>query len=141
LLNTDALFAATLDWSIDIYAEGDLFIDGILYDLDLWLYDVTGSNEALVAYSASGNANTESIFQLLLSGRQYELRVTTEKNVLALIWDYAIAWRIEDLQSTTNTQTAPAFSNLQTQAVPLPTAGWLFISGIVSLITFKRYNR
>lgn len=140
-LGADAMFISALAWNADISADGGAFIDGILYDLDLWLYDVTGNSKTLVAFSASGNANTESIWQLLLSGHQYELRVTTEKNVLALIWDYAIAWRIEDLQTTTSPQTTTAFSNLQTQAVPLPTAGWLFISGFLSLLTFKKYNK
>ena len=68
--------------------------------LTLWLYDVTDNDEVLVNASLSSVDNTETISQLLSAGRDYEFRVTTEKNVTALLWDYGIAWRVDQESDT-----------------------------------------
>ena len=148
-LNSDANFNITLAWNLDVYSGDGLFINALLYDLDLWLYDVTGDSEELVNASASSLANTETISQLLLAGRDYEFRVTSEKNVTALLWDYGIAWRTElldvasanlDIESDDlDLANIPVtLADLQTQAVPVPAAGWLFVGAILCLFGLKR---
>ena len=143
-LESDVDFHITLAWNLDVYSGDGLFANALLYDLDLWLYDVTDDSEELVNASTSSLANTETISQSLLAGRDYEFRVTTEKNVTALLWDYAIAWRTEytgegeelTAESLASPTTSAVFS-ANTQAVPLPGALWLFLSALLGLIYRK----
>lgn len=148
-LAEDAEFFLTLAWNLDVMGSDGLFVNALLYDLDLWLYDVTSDEDILIDFSASSNANTETIAQILLEGHDYEFRVTTEKNVTALLWDYGIAWRTEYLNISADELTADALTtsslsgatSVATQAVPIPAAGWLFITALVSLLGLQRLRR
>lgn len=83
---------ATLAWNINING-GSFFFDGTatLYDLDLALYDVTGT-QVLVASSDGSLDNSETIWLALPPNRDYMLRVERKGN---FNWDYALAWHIE----------------------------------------------
>lgn len=142
-LANDANFSATLAWNLDIYGRDGLFVNTALYDLDLWLYDVTNETEFLVAYSASDNANTENIWTRLFADRDYEIRVNSTKNITALLWDYGLAWRTEYIPAfASSEQIAPSFerssSPLTTSAVPLPGAALFFGTALLSLAVKKR---
>ena len=143
-LTSDANLDVTLAWNLDVYSGDGLFVNALLYDLDLWLYDVTDDAEVLVNASTSSLANTETISQLLQANRDYEFRVTTEKNVTALLWDYGIAWRTEypkeNEELTTESlasSAAPAIYSANAQPVPLPGALWLFFTAMLGLASRK----
>jgi hypothetical protein len=119
-----------------------------LYDLDLWLYDVTDDAEVLVNASISSLANTETISQLLLANRDYEFRVTTEKNVTALLWDYGIAWRVDQEFDTlaapltlNSPQVGSSALSFSASSVPVPSTLILFISGLGALLLKQRAQR
>ena len=147
-LTSDANLDVTLAWNLDVYSGDGLFINAMLYDLDLWLYDVTGTEEVLVNASTSSFDNTETISQLLSAGRDYEFRVTTEKNVTALLWDYGIAWRVDqepaditEPLALTSSQVSASASSFSTSSVPVPSTLILFISGLGALLLKQRAPR
>ena len=84
---------------------------------DLFLYDVTGGSESLLASSASSIDNTENQWYFLEQGRDYQLHVLAADG-LGFNWDYGLAWQIS--------------------AVPVPAAAWFFISGLLGLFGVKR---
>ena len=110
---------ASLVWNIDIEdTQGFGFNpDATLYNLDLFLYDVTGGAESLLASSASNIDNTENLWYFLEQGRDYQLQVLAADG-LNFNWDYGLAWQIS--------------------AVPVPAAAWFFISGLLGLFGVRR---
>jgi len=60
-----------------------------LHDLDLKLYDLDRSDVLPVA-------NSENICLELTPGHKYELRVVVAKGQDEFLWDYALAWQIEE---------------------------------------------
>lgn len=115
----DLRLGASLVWNIDIDTGGPGFdTEAMLYDLDLFLYDVTGGGDLLVGSSASSTESTENLWLDLLSGRDYQLRVLADAGQSLFDWDYALAWTA-----------AP---------VPLPASLWMLLSGVAVLAGFKR---
>jgi hypothetical protein len=89
------ILTAALAWNLDIDAGSGNGFSGTatLRDLDLFLYDVTG-NTVLLASSTSSNENTENLWLVLNSGRNYLLEVRPKAGQSAFVWDYALAWQI-----------------------------------------------
>jgi len=87
-----AVVSATLAWNLEITGGNGQNFSGTatLRDLDLMLYDVTGSTLLLADSTATGD-NTESLWFALQAGRDYRLQV---EPVGTFDWDYALAWRI-----------------------------------------------
>ncbi|MGD2056430.1 MAG: hypothetical protein PVJ15_06445 [Gammaproteobacteria bacterium] len=87
-----AVVSATLAWNLDIAGGNGQNFSGTttLHDLNLLLYDVTGSALLLADSTATGD-NTESLWFALQAGRDYRLQVVP---VGTFDWDYALAWRI-----------------------------------------------
>ncbi len=115
----NSIFSASLVWNLDIAAgDGSQFSGAAtLYDLDLKLFDVTGTPFLLSASSSSGE-NTENIWTSLLQGRSYLLEVDPGATQTAFNWDYALAWH--------------------TSVVPVPAALPLFISGLAGVFWVGR---
>lgn len=88
------ILLASLSWNIDIDG-GNVFFDetATLYDLDLFLYDVTGAQSVLIS-STSSIDNTENIWTSLSAGRDYLLQVVPKAGQSDFEWDYALAWQI-----------------------------------------------
>ncbi len=96
--STDAgsvILSASLAWNIDITGGNGTNFDGAaaFYDLDLFLYDVTGSPILLIS-STSNIDNTENIWTALNGGRNYLLQVIPKAGQGNFLWDYALAWHI-----------------------------------------------
>jgi len=83
----------------------------------LFLFDVTGGAESLLASSTSDIDNTENLWYFLEQGRDYQLQVLAA-NGSVFNWDYGLAWQIS--------------------AVPVPATAWFFISGLLGLFGVKR---
>lgn len=86
---------ASLVWNIAIHGGtwNDFNNAASLYNLDLFLHDVTDSqNPRLLASSTGSGDNTENLWVPLAPGRKYRLQVTRQG---AFKWDYALAWRME----------------------------------------------
>ncbi len=117
-----ANFTATLAWNIEIDGGvGPLFSgDASLYDLDLLLFDVTGS-ALLLADSTSAVENTENIWTSLQADRDYLLQVVLGEGQAPFEWDYALAWQVT--------------------AVPVPAALPLMLSGLFGLGVMARRRR
>jgi len=92
---TPAILSASLAWNIDIAGGNGTTFDGTatFYDLDLLLYDVTGS-ETLLLGSTSNIDNTENIWLALQAGKNYLLQVMAKAGQGNFLWDYALAWHI-----------------------------------------------
>ncbi|MDG2472664.1 MAG: hypothetical protein P8M71_06060 [Pseudomonadales bacterium] len=129
-LEQDADIAITLAWNADIASNNGVFNAVAVYDLDLWLYQVIDNEETLIASSTSDTSNTENIWTSLEAGGDYFFRVDTTKNLVALLWDYAIAWRVTEQPSSS--------LNVATSSVPLPSSLVFFISGLFSLYFRKK---
>lgn len=95
------LLSTTLAWNINISGgTGPGFTGSAArYDLDLYLYDITGTRVPVTS-SASLIDNTETIWAVLPAGRQYLLQVVAKSGQSAFRWDYALAWQIMDLIDT-----------------------------------------
>ena len=116
---TDSLqLTASLVWNIDIEDTNGFGFnpDAILYNLDLFLFDVTGGSESLLASSTSDIDNTENLWYFLEQGHDYQLQVLAVDGS-DYNWDYGLAWKIS--------------------AVPVPAAVWFFISGLLGLFGVK----
>ena len=129
-LEQDSDIAITLAWNADIASNNGVFNAVAVYDLDLWLYQVIDNEETLIASSTSDTSNTENIWTSLEAGGDYFFRVDTTKNLVALLWDYAIAWRVTEQPSSS--------LNVATSSVPLPSSLVFFISGLFSLYFRKK---
>ena len=104
---------ASLVWNIDIDGGtlGDFDDTATLYGLDLFLYDVSDAeNWLLLSSSQSDVDNTENLWMLIDSGKDYAMQVRVAVGQAAFEWDYGLAWRM--------------------QAVPVPAAAWLFTSAL-----------
>ncbi len=89
------IFSASLVWHIDIDAgKGQIFSGAAtFYDLDLYLYDVTGSQTLLVDSTSLIN-NSENIWTSLSANRNYLLKVIPKTGQSSFDWDYALAWQL-----------------------------------------------
>ena len=89
------ILSTSLVWNMDIAGGGgpNFNSTATFYDLDLLLYDVTGS-QTLVMSSASQIDNTENIWTSLQAGRDYLLQVIPKAGQSNFQWDYALAWQI-----------------------------------------------
>ena len=114
--------SASLVWNMNIAGGTESVFSGnaTLFDLDLKLYDVTGS-PLLVAESASLTENTENIWTSLASGRNYLLKVVPGKTQASFDWDYALAWNVA--------------------AVPIPAALPLLLSGLAGFFFVARRRK
>jgi len=95
------MLSTTLAWNIDIDGGNGPNFNGAaeLYDLDLNLYDVTVS-PVLLGNSSSSIGNTETIWVTLPENRNFRLEVVRGSGQGAFNWDYALAWRMVDLDLT-----------------------------------------
>ena len=87
---------ASLVWNLDIDGGRSNNFDrtGTLYNLDLFVYDVSDpQNWILVHSSTSTIDNTENAWLLLDGGKDYALQVTPGSGQSAFNWDYAVAWQ------------------------------------------------
>ena len=104
---------ASLVWNIEI-DEGisDSFDQAAtLYDLDLFLYDVSDPMDwLLLSSSESLIDNTENLWISLNANTDYALQVKLGAGQADFNWDYGLAWRAT--------------------AVPVPAAVWLFGSAL-----------
>ena len=88
------VLSTSLVWNIDIAGGGGIFNgSATFYDLDLVLYDVTGS-QTLLINSSSNIDNTENIWTPLPAGKNYLLQVIPKSGQGNFLWDYALAWNI-----------------------------------------------
>ena len=88
---------ATLAWNIVIAAGAGQNFPGTatLYDLDLFLLDVTGAGEPRqMAASTASADNTENLGVELQKGHRYMLQVKPGTGQAPFNWDYALAWQI-----------------------------------------------
>jgi hypothetical protein len=112
---------ASLVWNLAVDGGAPENFDGdaILYNLGLYLYDLT--NNQLVGSAAGLVDNTENLWLTLYANRDYLLQVSalTGDNFL---WDYGLAWNIA-------AELAP---------VPLPGAVYLLGSGLLALLGCRR---
>ena len=87
------IFTAALVWNIDIDGGSSRNYSGasVLYDLDLYLYDLN-NGQLLLKSSTSSIDNTENIRVSLLPNRDYLLQVVPKSGQVSFDWDYALAW-------------------------------------------------
>jgi hypothetical protein len=95
-----AQLVAALVWNIGIDGGStNNFNDtATLFDLDLFLYDITGAASMndwqLLGSSASQSENTEHLWMTLASNREYAIQVRAGSGQVVFEWDYALAWQI-----------------------------------------------
>lgn len=89
------LLSAALVWHIDINGGNGPNFSGTatFYDLDLYLYDVTG-NQTLLVNSTSQIDNSENIWISLSANKNYLLQVIPKAGQSDFNWDYALGWRL-----------------------------------------------
>lgn len=89
------LLSAALVWNLCIDGGTPYSFDGtaMLYDMDLFLYDLT-QDGTVVSESKSSNENTENLFVSLTRGHEYLLQVRPGPAQAAFNWDFALAWQI-----------------------------------------------
>lgn len=95
--DTHCRLAASLVWNIKIDGGSCLNFNNsaTLYDLNLYLYDVTDiENPVLIASSEGNAANTENLWVGLQKNRDYRMEVRAEESQGDFTWDFALAWRI-----------------------------------------------
>lgn len=131
-LEVDSDIAITLAWNADVASYNGIFSAVAVYDLDLWLFQIIDNEEALIASSTSNSANTENIWAELEAEGNYFFRVNTTKNLIALVWDYAIAWNVTEKHSMQNL-------NMKAASVPIPSSILLFVSAL-SMFFLKKHR-
>jgi len=88
--------SATLVWNlaVDGGSSGDFDGSGQLFDLNLFLYDVSDSAAGVkIGSSVSTTNNTETIWQALPLARDLELRVEPAGEQGSFKGDYGLAWQ------------------------------------------------
>ncbi len=88
---------ASLVWNIDINGGTPYIFDGTatLYDLDIFLYDISDPENWLpVDSSTSDGENSENLWITLEIGHDYALQVKPGSGQEPFEWDYALAWRM-----------------------------------------------
>jgi hypothetical protein len=88
---------ASLVWNISIDGGSAFNFDktATLYDLDLFIFDVTEpDNWTLVGSSESFSENSENVWLRLDGDRDYAIQVKTGPRQATFNWDYALAWQI-----------------------------------------------
>ena len=95
------MLSTTLAWNINIDGGNGPKFDGTAerYDLDLNLYDITES-QILLGSSSSITDNTETIRVTLPENRNFKLVVVRGSGQGTFNWDYALAWRMVELDLT-----------------------------------------
>ena len=119
---TTGSLSASLVWNLAANGPTTSGFDtsATLYNLGLYLYDMTSSSE--VAYAASLADNTENIWYTgLTADHAYLLEVASLQGT-DFLWDYALAWNI----------------TATTTHAPLPPTVYLLGTGIVALVFFRR---
>ena len=100
-----AQLVTALVWNIDVDGGStNNFNDtATLFDLDLFLYDITGAASMndwqLLGSSASQSENTEHLWMTLASNREYAIQVRAGSGQVVFEWDYALAWQINPVPS------------------------------------------
>ncbi len=88
---------ASLVWNLEV--SGALNPDqrfdtnATLHNLDLELVEL---GYGVVMKSSSTRDNTENIWAMIEPGKHYQLRVTRPPSASPFVWDYAIAWRLDN---------------------------------------------
>jgi hypothetical protein len=86
---------ASLVWNLAIDGGAAFSFDptATLFDLDLFLFDVTEpGNWVLIGSSESSSENSENLWLLLEGAKDYAMQVKTGSGQTAFNWDYALAW-------------------------------------------------
>ena len=122
---TTGSLSASLVWNLDVKGVTASGFDSsaTLYNLGLYLYDMTSGSE--VAYAASLVDNTENIWYTDLTADHAYLLKVVSLQATDFLWDYALAWNI----------------TATTTHAPLPPTVYLLGSGIVAIIFFRRKKR
>jgi hypothetical protein len=113
---------ASLVWNLSVTGETATGFNttATLYNLGLYLYDLTSSSE--LAYAASLVDNTENIWWTSLeANHDYMIQVQAEM-LSNFLWDYGLAWHITAV--TTHS--------------PLPPTFYLLGSGLLALLWLRR---
>jgi hypothetical protein len=119
---TTGSLSASLVWNLAVTggSANNFSTTATLYNLGLYLYDMTSSSE--LAYAASLVDNTENIwYTSLLANHSYLLEVASLQTA-DFLWDYALAWNI----------------TATTTHAPVPPTVYLLGSGIVALVLLRR---
>jgi hypothetical protein len=111
---------ASLVWNLNV---NDVTLDATLYNLGLYLYDVTTDpNGVLLLQSIGLLDNTENLWWTALAAdHNYLLRVSA-LTAGDFLWDYGLAWDI----------------STEVGQVPVPGAVYLLGSGLLVLVGFRR---
>jgi len=89
--------SASLVWNLKIDSGTCENFDGaaMLYNLDLFLYDVTNAEAPqLVGHSTTDHDNTENLWVALKKERVYQIQVIAVGEGQDFNWDYALAWHV-----------------------------------------------
>ncbi len=92
---TDGTLSVALVWNLKIAGGTTNNFVGTptRFNMDLTLQDVTiPASPVTVVTSQSTTENTENIWQPIVAGRQYLLRVSRPVSQAAFDWDFALAW-------------------------------------------------
>jgi len=117
-----------------------------LYNLGLYLYDMTSSSE--LAYAASLVDNTENIwYTSLLAGHDYLLEVVSLGT--DFLWDYGLSWNITAGTGTDTSTLLPSTVYLLGSgagtgtdiSTPLPPTVYLLGSGLMAILVFRRKRK